>query len=323
MTSEEYVCLECWEQLNDFHNFYTQVENAHITRNQQLKDEMEANDDPLHDNDSQDNEGVEDDDIKPEDLLDTLSEPEIEIGRETETPVEIKLELEVPSIEWLQEEEEEDDENNIEMIDDEDGDPSYQIEENSVSNDSHDVVIESNDTSPKNTAKPKPAKKSRRSRSKNPNLKPKSPALLKTKKEYLPRIEVEEYDNFLKKHFKMTCEKCEETFETFRDLCTHFGEVHDEQGYVYCCGEKFVNRPLLADHVNIHLNPEYFKCVLCGKVVNKRISLINHLKLHEEKHFSCDKCDKKFIQKYLLDKHLLRHLPPSEKKFQCQECGKR
>ncbi|XP_061396129.1 zinc finger protein 184-like [Musca vetustissima] len=171
---------------------------------------------------------------------------------------------------------------------------------------------------------PKKKRRTKSTKSSEKNRKPSSTKKRETNRQTsnLPKINRVEYDKFLQEHFKMSCDKCSKTFERFRQLCQHFSQEHNEQGYVMCCATKFFNRRLLVDHINFHLDPEYFKCNLCGKVLTKRICLIGHMKMHEEKKFACDKCDKKFVLKHKLDKHKLTHLPESEKKFPCNDCGK-
>lgn len=137
-----------------------------------------------------------------------------------------------------------------------------------------------------------------------------------------PKTNWHERDQFLAKHFKLNCNICQETFKTFPILLKHFEKVHKERGYAICCEVKFSSRFKLVDHINYHLDPEYFKCKLCSKVATQRQGLINHMKTHKEKQFSCDICRKQFVDKFQLDQHKLIHMPQEERKFPCAECGK-
>ncbi|XP_059220625.1 zinc finger protein 492-like [Stomoxys calcitrans] len=131
-----------------------------------------------------------------------------------------------------------------------------------------------------------------------------------------------DYDAFLKEHFKITCDKCYQTLETFALLAQHYSKSHNERGYVVCCETKFFYRHFLVDHIKYHLNPDYFKCTYCDKSFSTRRCLQIHIQLHEDRKHACDKCDKKYIKRYLLEKHKLTHMPKPEKKFSCNECGK-
>ncbi|XP_065367259.1 transcription factor grauzone-like [Calliphora vicina] len=141
-------------------------------------------------------------------------------------------------------------------------------------------------------------------------------------------INKREDDEFITEHFKhMCCDLCDVPFENFSDMPKHFSTVHDRKGYLVCCTRKFYQRNHLVDHLHCHLNPDHFKCAQCGKVLSDRKNFKSHmLRVHRPndvvlKH-SCDICGKSFIQGYLLRTHKLTHLPKEEKKFPCTECGK-
>lgn len=140
---------------------------------------------------------------------------------------------------------------------------------------------------------------------------------------YQPKTNRRELDKFLSEHIKLTCNICQKSMDTFRQLLKHSSEEHKERGYVICCESKHYDRISLVDHINYHLNPESFKCEQCSKVLKNRGGLLAHIqKCHEEKRFACDICSKKFPEKYKLEEHKLRHLPEEEKKFPCSDCGK-
>lgn len=135
-----------------------------------------------------------------------------------------------------------------------------------------------------------------------------------------------EKDKFLAENFKMTCFLCETPFETFSNVHKHFKEFHNEPGYIQCCDKKFFRRNVLIDHVNYHLNPNFFKCNQCDKVMEDRRRLELHSKTHEinnGKNFCCNICGKGFIKLTMLNKHKKIHLSDEEKRFQCHECGKK
>ncbi|XP_005189348.2 transcription factor grauzone isoform X1 [Musca domestica] len=340
------VCGTCWKELYDFHKFYIRIEQTHYDNRIVIKFET----DPLPD------------ETKPKDvLMKGLQEPEIVIGQNLDEPIKIKQEYDEPIADMLESNDDSEDveikndisENSCSIFKNEQ-DPMEFTDNNSDSNlsdynDEEDDRTDSDDDLPliqkiKNQQSKKRSRKSNKTKNINnddyednedndkkrkkiaSSSSPQSTlrANLSTNKKTstLPKMNCAEYDKFLEEHFKITCDKCQKTFERFRLLCQHFSQEHNEQGYVMCCDTKFFNRHLLVDHINYHLDPEYFKCNLCGKVLTKRIFLISHMKMHKEKKFACDECDRKFVLKYMLDKHKLTHLPESEKKFPCNDCGK-
>lgn len=139
-----------------------------------------------------------------------------------------------------------------------------------------------------------------------------------------PKTKQEEADDFLTENLSITCDICKSPMKTFQELCKHFQQEHKQPGYVRCCKKKFSSRSLLVDHVHCHLDPDYFKCNLCGKVTADRFCLKNHFQNHKVRERSeiCDICGKAFTLASTLKKHKLLHLPDEEKKYPCEECGK-
>lgn len=135
-----------------------------------------------------------------------------------------------------------------------------------------------------------------------------------------------EKDKFLAENFKITCFICNIPLDTFFAMRKHFEINHNERGHVKCCNKKIYRRSILVDHVHRHLNPNYFKCQQCGKVMADRRCLELHLEMHEgnqEKVHSCDICGKGFAKLAVLKKHRMIHLSEEEKRFRCTECGKK
>lgn len=143
------------------------------------------------------------------------------------------------------------------------------------------------------------------------------------------RTNRKENDKFIAEHFKqMFCDLCQIPFEDFPNMQRHFTEIHKQRGYVVCCKRKFFDRTRLVDHLHCHLNPDHFKCAECGKAMSDRISFDSHmLRVHRAneviKQHSCDVCGKSFTEAYVLRIHKLTHLPEEEKKFPCEDCGKK
>lgn len=133
-------------------------------------------------------------------------------------------------------------------------------------------------------------------------------------------------DKFLKENFKITCSLCQIPTETFHELCKHFKFEHKQIGFVICCKKKFYRRSLLVDHVHQHVDPYYFKCTICDKIMADRKCLNMHNKTHndkKEKVHPCDICNKKFSMYMSLKLHKMSHLSEDEKHVPCTDCGKK
>ncbi|KAL9915945.1 uncharacterized protein ACN2A1_002438 [Glossina fuscipes fuscipes] len=134
-----------------------------------------------------------------------------------------------------------------------------------------------------------------------------------------------ESDKFIAEHFKITCGVCQDPLENFNELQRHFRKCHQRRAYVLCCKKKLFKRSYLVDHIHQHLDPNYFKCDQCGKVMGNRRSLELHAKMHEsnrEKIHKCPVCGKAFAAWKVMRTHTLIHIPEEERKFRCGECGK-
>uniref|UniRef100_A0A1I8Q6K9 C2H2-type domain-containing protein n=1 Tax=Stomoxys calcitrans TaxID=35570 RepID=A0A1I8Q6K9_STOCA len=299
------ICSDCWRELNGFHEFYTRVENAHNNKPLFLKPEI----DPL---------------IEDRDRYDfCVLEPEIDIDSHPQ----IKVECGEVSGNDCKSNEKKNENIAVQTW----TAPALMDEDQNSDNESHNDIDSQNDT--ESTINPnndvlETNQNERESHNKSNLEENKFSRTRLTKKvnkidnPCIPKMELSEYDEFLKKHFEMKCAFCQQKFDEFRSLCNHYSSAHNEQGYALCCDKKFFRRPHLIDHINYHLNPEYFKCNICGKCWNNRQRLHNHLRIHGERDFSCDICGKKFVEGRHLETHKLVHVPESEKNFPCNECGK-
>ncbi|XP_055918365.1 zinc finger protein 729-like [Eupeodes corollae] len=135
-----------------------------------------------------------------------------------------------------------------------------------------------------------------------------------------------EFDEIIRKHMNLSCDICSIQLSDFAELKLHFRLVHKRRGYAVCCNKRLNKRGLFVDHINVHNNPEYFKCTECGKILSDRICLHKHIisfhQTEELKTFQCDYCPKKFAKQYLLDQHSVKHVPENEFTFICSECKK-
>ncbi|XP_013102629.1 zinc finger protein 391-like [Stomoxys calcitrans] len=258
------LCMNCWNELNGFHKFFTRIQEAHTNI---LLCEIKSEFDPLEDNKNLESF-----------VNESLNECEIEETSSTATDYgqEIKIDIDRDYNRIL--------------------DKNYESDDESTDHEQSNAVSEENDS---------PLRRNEASDERK-----------------IIKRNTAEYDDFLKKHFQINCDKCNEPFETFPLLAQHFSQVHNERGYAVCCGNKFVYRSCLVEHIRLHVDPDYYKCSYCTKRFTNKRNLQLHTLLHVDKKYACDKCDKKYARKSQLGEHKLTHMPKPEKKFQCKECGK-
>ncbi|KAI8116278.1 Transcription factor grauzone [Lucilia cuprina] len=324
--AEQWICLQCWQNLSTFHNFYKKVEKEHKLYYTLL----------LHIKSDTDQEVIQD--IKVEDQhfengSSTLEENPVHIvkpkrGRKKKTVyVTESIQLEELNIVEVKSE------NIIHDTAEE-----LASEEICFSNHSADNTPEEDDLKDfKGDDKHVPSEKlKRKSQTKskiiNKCRKEKIKAIKKEKKEKVVKNENNsrnKNDEFLaNSDFVLSCSICNDILDSFYNLKIHFRDKHNTVAYAMCCNKKFYRRDVLVDHLNVHKDPNYFKCPKCGKTVTTRYSLTKHMEnhqLHETQQnlFNCDKCDKSFLKKIVFERHVLLHIPEEERKFQCSMCVKK
>lgn len=75
------------------------------------------------------------------------------------------------------------------------------------------------------------------------------------------KLNMDAENQTIREYFRMNCDVCNEQFENFLDIKTHFRQKHKSTGYLTCCGKRFFRRGGLLDHISRHVNPNKFKCV--------------------------------------------------------------
>ncbi|XP_073835287.1 transcription factor grauzone-like [Musca autumnalis] len=124
----------------------------------------------------------------------------------------------------------------------------------------------------------------------------------------------------------LECVVCGELYSNLTLLRKHFRDKHPNQKcYITCCQRKLRHRFHIEEHIRIHLDPNAFKCDVCGKCCTTSRSLINHkLEKHtaegQERIFECPMCPKKFAKKTVLKNHIETHKTGTD--YVCDECGK-
>ncbi|XP_053699456.1 transcription factor grauzone-like [Sabethes cyaneus] len=173
---------------------------------------------------------------------------------------------------------------------------------------------------------PEPRKKRKYTR-RSPNTKAKE----KAKKEpypYVPKTpeERESEDRFIRQHTRYVCEDCNVEFEQFHVFQRHSLQTHGKEGFITCCGIRHRKRSVLLQHVQHALNPEAFKCELCGKTYKNRFGYNRHKKeshaTEEERTFKCHRCPKSFVKQGALKRHLDDHETLDNGTAKCETCGK-
>ncbi|KAG1661824.1 Zinc finger protein 133 [Nymphon striatum] len=112
------------------------------------------------------------------------------------------------------------------------------------------------------------------------------------------------------KYSQRKCKSCEKTFPDSRELVRHVKSEHRQarNSCLDCkdCGMKFTKHSLLANHrKNFHIkNSNLVKSE--NEMVLKN-GITDNQNNPEEKLFKCNRCEKEFSEKKILDKHSLTH----------------
>ena len=64
------------------------------------------------------------------------------------------------------------------------------------------------------------------------------------------------------------------------------------------------NNQLYEDLKDINVNKDFFECMICNRIFNRKYNLKRHYLVHTKKYpYKCEKCGKGFIENYVLIKH--------------------
>ncbi|XP_011291143.1 zinc finger protein 652-B [Musca domestica] len=82
----------------------------------------------------------------------------------------------------------------------------------------------------------------------------------------------------------LNCPLCNAVCANVAHLREHFKEHHPQhKTYIECCQRKLFTRSSIAEHARVHLDPNTFKCEICGRVCNSSKALLKHkLSKHSE-----------------------------------------
>ncbi|XP_035896973.1 zinc finger protein 23-like [Anopheles stephensi] len=103
----------------------------------------------------------------------------------------------------------------------------------------------------------------------------------------------------------IVCDICEEespdstSFDNLTDLRAHMVKEHNKGMYVRCpvCSTRQVNRQQVITHIDMHNNPDKYRCEVCKEV---------HQNLHH----------------HMIKAHTPHTALPSDKKHKCDQCGR-
>ncbi|XP_029733282.2 transcription factor grauzone [Aedes albopictus] len=283
---EEIICKICWEKLSEFHEFYSEVER-------------------LHKRDASAGVLVKEEDDSGEPIVEIIEEHIIQ-NKDDKNPSAIEeLKVEPSTEEYLTETLEE-----LEELNDEDF---------SAEDDDNHSEYEPEEPPPEPRPKRKytrraPEEKAKKERKRSYPYKAKTTA------------EREAEDVFIRQHTPYVCEHCNVDFEQFHLFQRHCVQTHGKEGFIVCCGIRHRKRTVLYQHVQHVLNPEAFKCEICGKTYKNRFGYNRHKKeshaTEEERTFKCHRCPKSFIKEGPLKRHLADHETLDKGTAKCETCGK-
>ncbi|XP_026490627.2 gastrula zinc finger protein XlCGF57.1-like [Vanessa tameamea] len=129
----------------------------------------------------------------------------------------------------------------------------------------------------------------------------------------------------------LKCVKCEQKLPNLDELAFHLkkhmhNETEQEEQNYQCsmCMRKFVRKVSLIAHIKRHEDKAQMKftCKTCKREFQHQAHLDNHIVLvhSKEKGLTCNKCGKSFVTQDCLDHHMEGH--KVDKKHHCTVCGK-
>ncbi|XP_069359825.1 zinc finger protein 557-like isoform X2 [Maniola hyperantus] len=154
----------------------------------------------------------------------------------------------------------------------------------------------------------------------------------KTKKKQISEQEKIEFKNILKKSnlnvkdfVNFTCTYCAKECTSWYSLKAHCEGKHNTTPVVRCsCGITLKSKSVLYKHVQDHKNPNVICCDKCPRITKTEAAMNKHKMRHvpkSERKFCCSACDKVFNSKDMLKSHERSHIPIEERKiYRCEIC---
>lgn len=123
------------------------------------------------------------------------------------------------------------------------------------------------------------------------------------------------------------CPTCKQVFSTAITLRAHVQSMHKDVKDFICsyCGKGFSRQRGLTNHITIHTGEKRHKCPDCGKAFASQANMHQHRRVHTgAKPCKCyiEGCDRAYMFKVDLKRHLYGAHGIFTKKFECKACGK-
>lgn len=85
----------------------------------------------------------------------------------------------------------------------------------------------------------------------------------------------------IRDYFNMNCNLCGQPFANIVEANEHFRSSHAQPGYLMCCDRKFYARYTALEHIELHLDPDAFRCAPCERTFASKATLRVHLDTHQ------------------------------------------
>uniref|UniRef100_A0A182Q9L4 C2H2-type domain-containing protein n=1 Tax=Anopheles farauti TaxID=69004 RepID=A0A182Q9L4_9DIPT len=129
-------------------------------------------------------------------------------------------------------------------------------------------------------------------------------------------------EHLVLRHYNLSCDLCSTPLTDFADLRKHFKQTHDVPAYLRCCNRTIYKKCWMIEHLQLHLNPDSFRCEQCSKSYSSSKVLKEHQKeVHApqaERSFHCSTCHKGFVTQA----HLNAHIMVAHGSVRCPQCDK-
>ncbi|CAB3239980.1 unnamed protein product [Arctia plantaginis] len=130
----------------------------------------------------------------------------------------------------------------------------------------------------------------------------------------------------VKDFIRFVCPKCEKECSSWYSLKSHCDSAHKILPVVSCsCGITLKSKSVMYKHVQDHRNPNVLACDKCPRITKTLAALNKHKMRHipkSERKFCCGSCEKIFTSKDALKSHERSHIPIEERKiYHCEACN--
>uniref|UniRef100_A0A6V7I3C8 C2H2-type domain-containing protein n=1 Tax=Bracon brevicornis TaxID=1563983 RepID=A0A6V7I3C8_9HYME len=127
------------------------------------------------------------------------------------------------------------------------------------------------------------------------------------------------------KSVNFQCDECGETLGT-KAACEEHVKTHSAEKPFICtiCNKLFISETSFKTHTATHesvKSDKGYACDVCGKVLNHPSSVVYHKEAehNDGRRFVCNKCNKSFKHKQLLQRHQLVH--SEDRPYVCTKCN--